>query len=257
MNYGVVSVLACLGLFLGMVVIYRGGYRLGRLKLSKEDAALETTGPVIAAIFALLGLLIAFTFSGAYSRFDARRQLIIQEANAIGTAYLRLDLLPADAQAPLREKFRRYVASRAELYRKLKDVSAALRELAKGTEIEKEIWTQAVAASSGPEYQSTRMLLIPAVNEMIDIVTSRVAAMQTHPPMLVFIALSIIALLCAGMTGCLAGIGEHPSNLYNITFAAVIAFILYVILDIDHPRYGFVRLDQVNQMLIEMGKMMK
>jgi hypothetical protein len=68
--------------------------------------------------------------NGAYSRFDARRQLIVQEANAIGTAYLRLDLLPTPAQTPLREKFREYAASRAALYEKLSDTQAVNSELA-------------------------------------------------------------------------------------------------------------------------------
>lgn len=80
------------------------------------------------AVFALLGLLIAFTFSGAATRFDTRRQLIIEETSDIGTAYLRLDLLPVEAQPGLREKFREYVDARLEVYRKLPDIAAAKKE---------------------------------------------------------------------------------------------------------------------------------
>jgi hypothetical protein len=65
-----------------------------------------------------IGLLIAFTFSGAAARFDARRHLVVEEADAISTAYLRLDVLPSDAQAQLRDKFRRYVETRRAVYRK-------------------------------------------------------------------------------------------------------------------------------------------
>ena len=98
------------------------------------------------AVFALLGLLVAFTFSGAASRFDARRHLIVEETNAIGTAYLRLDLLPASAQPALRDLFRRYLDSRLEVYRKLPDLDAAKAELARSTQLQGEIWSQAVAA---------------------------------------------------------------------------------------------------------------
>jgi len=75
----------------------------------KEDpeGARAGAGAVEGSVFGLLGLLIAFTFSGAAFRFDARRQLAVEETNAIGTAYLRLDLLPADKQPALRDSFRR------------------------------------------------------------------------------------------------------------------------------------------------------
>ena len=86
------------------------------------------------AIFALLGLLVAFTFSGAASRFDARRQLIVEETNDIGTAYLRLRLLPLSAQPALREQFRQYVDARLAFYRKLKDMPAAMAEHVKAIE---------------------------------------------------------------------------------------------------------------------------
>jgi len=86
------------GLYFGMILLLELGRRLGRLRQRKdEEAARAGLGAVEGAVFALLGLLIAFTFSGAALRFDARRQLIVQEANAIGTAWLRLSLLPAKA----------------------------------------------------------------------------------------------------------------------------------------------------------------
>lgn len=173
--------MACISLFAGMSLLSLLCYRLGRRKPYEEDSHAEISGAIIGAVFALLGLLIAFTFSGAYSRFDARRQLIVQEANAIGTAYLRLDLLPASFQTPLREKFRFYAASRAALFEKLTDATATRNELARATALQKEIWNSAVAASTDPQYQSARLLLLPALNEMIDIVTARTVAVQTHP----------------------------------------------------------------------------
>src|SRR5512143_443438 len=95
------------GLFVGMILLLELGRRLGRRRQGKhEEGARAGLGAVEGAVFALLGLLIAFTFSGAASRFDARRELIVREANAIGTAWLRLSLLPADAQPGLRVLFR-------------------------------------------------------------------------------------------------------------------------------------------------------
>jgi hypothetical protein len=104
--------------FFGMWGSALVGHRYGRRRVETVGgSAAEGTGVVEAAMFALLGLLIAFTFATAYSRFNTRRDLVVQEANAIGTAYLRLDLLPAEAQSDLREKFRAYVDSRLTIWR--------------------------------------------------------------------------------------------------------------------------------------------
>jgi hypothetical protein len=113
MKYQLRVLLVALGLFVGMLLFLEIGRRFGSRRL-KEDAGGTGEGvtTVDGAVFALLGLLIAFTFSGASARFDHRRELIVEEANAVGTAYLRLDLLPAAAQPPLRESFRRYLDSR-------------------------------------------------------------------------------------------------------------------------------------------------
>src|SRR5678816_4403502 len=94
-------------LLLGMLALLELGRRLGTRRLAQDpEGARAGAAAVEGAVFALLGLLIAFTFSGAASRFDTRRQLIIEEANDIGTAWLRIDLLPSAAQPPVRDAFR-------------------------------------------------------------------------------------------------------------------------------------------------------
>src|SRR5262245_28653295 len=114
------------GLFLGMLLFLEIGRRIA-LRRRKQDAGTggEGIGAVDGAVFGLLGLLLAFTFSGASSRFDTRRQLIVEETNNIGTAYLRLDLVPTALQPPLRDSFRRYLDARIDVYRKLPDIAAA------------------------------------------------------------------------------------------------------------------------------------
>ena len=87
------------GLFLGILLCLEIGFRIGLVSSKRNrELAYEGTGTIDAAVFALLGLLLGFSFAGAMSRFDARRQLIVNEANTIGTAYLRIDLLPAADQ---------------------------------------------------------------------------------------------------------------------------------------------------------------
>ncbi len=87
----------------------------------------EGIGPIEASVFGLLGLLLAFSFAGGTSRLDTRRQLIVEEANAIGTAYLRLDLVAVANQPEMRRLFREYLDSRLRVYETLRDVAATER----------------------------------------------------------------------------------------------------------------------------------
>lgn len=137
-----------IGVFIGMVVCLEIGYRMGRhIAGSTPESAHEGIGTIEAAVFALLGLLLGFSFAGGTSRLDARRQLIVQEANAIGTAYLRLDLLPARDQPEIRRLFRDYLDARLRVYEKLPDLRAAEQELARAAQMQQEIWSRAVTAS--------------------------------------------------------------------------------------------------------------
>ncbi len=116
MNFTFKTLLLAGGLFIALLAFLEVGRRIGRAARQEgKEAGNRLAGAVDAAVYGLLGLLIAFTFSGAAARFEARRHLIIEEANDIGTAYLRLDMLPAEAQAALKEKFRQYVDSRLKV----------------------------------------------------------------------------------------------------------------------------------------------
>src|SRR5262245_938880 len=146
------------GLLVAIPLYVEAGRWLGRRRRRTDESSDKSTAAVSATVFALLGLLIAFAFSGASGRFDARRQLIVEEANAIGTAWLRLDVLPAERQPALRDQFRRYVDLRIAVYRQLPDVTAAFAELGRANALQSEIWTAAVAASRGADNPAVMML---------------------------------------------------------------------------------------------------
>src|SRR5215471_21738064 len=145
-------------LCLGMLACFEIGRRLGH-RTANEEIGKAGLGVVEGAIFALLGLLVAFTFSGAAERFEGRRHLIIEEANDIGTAYLRIDLLPADAQPEIRDLFRRYVDSRIETYRGFRDRAKAQQDIAKSQALQNELWQKSVAAAARSNNAAATMLL--------------------------------------------------------------------------------------------------
>ena len=258
MNHALLVFLITLGLFLGMLLFLEIGRRIAVRRMKKDSAgAGEGVTAVDGAVFGLLGLLLAFTFSGASARFDTRRHLIVEETNAIGTAYLRLDLLPAAAQPPLRDSFRRYLDSRLAVYRKLPDITAAKEELARSNILQGEIWHQALAAArveGAPP--AAAILLLPALNTMIDITTTRTMAAQMHPPTIVFGMLFGLALVAS----LLAGYGMTGSKVrrwfHMLGFALVMAFAVYVILDLEYPRLGLIRLDAFDQALVELRESM-
>jgi hypothetical protein len=259
MEHEIVALLLVIGLFFGMLVLLEIGRRIGIRRLAEDPEGAEAgVGTVEGAVFALLGLLIAFTFSGAASRFDTRRQLIIEETNDIGTAYLRLDLLSAEAQPGLREKFRQYVDTRLEVYRKLPDIAAAKEELAKANRLQVEIWRQSVAASRVQGASAAApMLLLPALNAMIDITTTRTMAGQMHPPMIIFALLFGLALASSLLVGYGMASSKARNWLHMLGLAFVMAVSVYVILDIEYPRLGFIRVDDFDQALVDLRESMK
>ena len=253
MSSEISSVVFSLSLFLGLLLSLVIGRRIGMRRVAKDpEGARAGVAAVEGAVFALMGLLIAFTFSGAAARFDARRNLIIEEANAIGTAWLRLDLLSATAQPAIRQEFRDYLDARLATYRSFPDQSATRAELAKSARLQREIWNRTVTATHESGMQQATMLLLPALNEMFDIATTRVMATGMHPPMIIFamlFGLSLIAALLAGFT--MVG-GRSPSWLHVIGFATVMAISVYVILDLEYPRRGLIRVDAFDQAMVEL-----
>jgi hypothetical protein len=250
------AVLFVVVLCFGMVACFEIGQRLGARAARKEGGKIGL-GAIEGAIFALLGLLIAFTFSGAASRFEGRRHLIVEEANDIGTAYLRIDLLPADAQPVVRELFRRYVDARLAVYEHVYDMDAARSFLAESQEVQSQIWNKCVAASRQSNTTAASMLLLPALNSMFDITTVRTAATEDHPPVEIFAMLGLIALASSIVSGYqLAGAQRHSSR-HIIGYVLILTISIYVILDLEFPRLGVITVDHFDHYLVDVRNTMK
>jgi hypothetical protein len=163
------AIVTLIGLVVGIVAYLEIGYRIGVHSVEKyPESSHEGIGVIEAAVFALLGLLLVFSFARGTSRLVTKRQLALQEANAIGTAYLRVDELPVSEQPELHRLFREYLDTRLRVYDRLPDLKAAEPEIARTVEIQDKIWSCAVSASRNDPTQNVASLLLPALNEMIE-----------------------------------------------------------------------------------------
>jgi hypothetical protein len=246
-------------LFVVMLALMEMGRRIG-VRRRKDDHAAENSGisTIDGAVFGLMGLLVAFTFSGAASRFDTRRQLIGQEANDIGTAYLRIDLLPASEQPALRKDFRNYVDARLAYFRNLAEGEATAKaSLDQSLALQGKIWSEAIASCTKVNSPATTSLVLSSLNDMIDITTTRAVAAETHPPAAVFWGLGVLVLASALLAGYGMAEAKTPSRMHMIIYSAILAIAVYVILDMEYPRVGLIRIDAADHVLTDLRVSMK
>jgi hypothetical protein len=236
-------------LLLAMGFFVEMGVRIRRRHQASGVLETDGLGVVDGAVFGLMGLLLAFAFSGAASRFDARRHLVVQETNDIGTAWLRLDLLPAADRAVLQQKFRDYLDSRLETYQDMTDEVRVRSWLAKTEQIQREIWDLAVTSTSKSPTTTSAMLLLPALNAMFDTATLRTGSLQMHAPAAVFFLLIVVLALCSILAGYRVGISAQWSRLHRASFVLILAVTYYVIIDLEYPRVGLIRVDSIDDLL--------
>ena len=209
-------------------------------------------GAVEGAVFGLMGLMLAFSFSGALTRWDVRRELVVEEANDIGTAWLRLDLLPEAEQPELRELFRRYLDARLAVYASVRDRELPLKEITAANDLQQEIWNRAVAVCSRPEGERARVLLLPALNALIDISTTRTMAAKMHPPRVINALLVALVLASALLAGSTINPDRSRGWVHMVAFALVMSASMYMVLDLEYPRLGLIRIDAVDEVLVQL-----
>jgi hypothetical protein len=255
--FALINLSIAAALFAVMVVLEGLGWRLGerqRQRLPKGETIATTVAE--GAVFGLLGLVLAFTFSGAGARYEERWHLVVSESNAIGTAWLRIDVLPAAAQPEIRDLFRQYLDARIDRYRLVSGLARIKPDTGKAAALQKKIWAASVAAASSSGQFPPYSVFLPALNQMFDLATSREAARRLHPPVLVFVMVAILTFVGALFAGYGMS-GRSRSWLHVIGFAAVLTMTLFVIVDYEFPRVGLIRLDPIDSLLIDLRQSMK
>lgn len=231
-------------LFLVMAAVYFASARTATRLQDKE----ANFGPVEGAVTGLLALLLAFTFSLSASRYDARRQVIVQEANAIGTATLRSDLYPEPERSAFRADFKEYVEARIAFYAAGTDKEKLQAAHDLSTSISRRLWKRAADLAQDRDSIIRSNNMVPALNQMIDLVATRnIAGLATVPDSILWV-LFALCILCSSMLGFSQGrkLPWWTAMIFILTCSASVLLIL----DFDRPRRGSITLDTANSGII-------
>jgi hypothetical protein len=226
---------ACLVAWLAL----EGGFRLGLWR--RSHATDEKEGPVgamVGSILALLAFMVAFTFGLAAARFDARRQVVLDEANAIGTTYLRARLLPEPQRTEVAKLLQDYVNVRLTGAQGAESAQAIADAIARSEQLHEALWSQAVAAAEKNPSPITG-LFVQSLNEMIDLHSKRIlVGLRSRIPSVIWIELCLLAALGIASMGYQAGLSEVRRSPAMLGLVFAFASVLLLIADLDRPTEG-------------------
>ena len=226
------------------VVVYEIGYQIGKWgrRRGGEDAKPDEgpTGIIVGAILGLMAFLLAITMGMASDRFDARRALVLEETNAIGTTYLRAGYLDEPAGSDMRDLLREYVPLRIATT----DDALLVANLERSEQLLDEMWAIAEDVARAQPSDVTA-LFIEALNEVIDLHTSRfVAGVYSRVPPTILLLLVAGVILSLGLVGYNAGLSEKRSPIIAIVLVIALGATLWLVIDLDRPREGLIKTSQ-------------
>jgi hypothetical protein len=235
-----------------VLLCVEGGYRLGRHRLTRSEHEKEApVGAMVAAMLGLLAFILAFTFSLAAQRFDTRRQVLLDEANAIGTTYLRAAMLP-EHRDEIRSLLREYVDVRLDAVQSGRVAEGIRRSEA----LQNELWNRAVGLAVENPNSIVVGLFVQSLNELIDLHAKRVTAgIRNRIPGPIWLALFAVAALSLGAMGYHAGLVRTSRSLAIVAVGLTFAVVIGLIADLDRPSEGVLSVSQ--QALIDVRESMK
>lgn len=236
-----VDVLAAIGLFLGLLGSLELWFYFGNRARKRRAEHPDQLANIQGATLGLLALLLGFSFALAAGRFNDRVQLITREANAIGTVWLRCDLLPDATRGEAHKLLQAYTARRISFYTAA-DVEAGKTAVAESEKLQSRLWEMfTAAAKASPERAN---VLLPPLNELIDLHGLRVAASQRNMPVVLLALLIVCSAVSVASVGYGCGVAGKRNVVLTTALTFLIAGTLWAILDMDHPRQGLIRVGQ-------------
>lgn len=246
--YGLNSLLIA-GALLALLLVAIGlGHRAGRGGgASSQQTMKDHVNSIQSSLLAVLGLLLAFSFSLALQRFDNRNAAVVDEANAIGTAFLRARLLPGPADEDARGLLSKYIDLRVRTGAVPFDGPDERKALlAETCRVQAALWDVTCKASVSTPNSIPAGLFVASVNEMIDSFGRREAAQRRHVPEIILWILFVTVAMTGWVVGFAAGLAGHRPAVVFYALALLIVALTILIIDLDRPRRGLIRVDQAN-----------
>ncbi len=212
----------------------------------------EGMSTAMVAIFGLLSLLLALTFSDAAQRYDKRRDLIIREGQTISTVYQAVALLKDTDQPALRSMLKEYLDLRITMYTRPIDPAKIELRFADRSKLESRIWEAARMSVTGTPFPGNLVAarILDSISTMIDAADSQHQAQYMHPPSAIVSFLFILTLIGALLAGYVMGIETRRDWFLAVLYAVLMSYSFAIILDLDYPRVGMINLDQSEQTLL-------
>jgi hypothetical protein len=232
-------------IFVASLAFVLGACEIGRrLGLIDSRRGRENNSTMEAAIHGLLALMIGFTFSMALSQFEARRDAVLNEANAIGSAALRSRLLPEPHNAECLKLLREFVQIRLDITRRIPSPSELTAIVARSNAIEEALWQQAKSLAAKDNAMMPTGQFIQSLNEMFDNQQKRLTALVNRVPNIVLIALYGIAIVASAFAGYASGLEIRRSRLPIYVMGVLASAMILLIQDLDRPGTGFIGVSQ-------------
>ena len=220
------------------------GYRVGRNYPQADDAVMSQSTNWEGILLGLLALLIGFTFAMAVSRFDGRRELILDEANAIEKTLHMTGIVEEPRRGQVRGLLRRYVDARIGFYNVGSDLARTDTAHQGLIALQRQIWSQVISVGRTNPDSEMNALLVDSALELIALGARRRAAVDNHVPFTVLIILVVVAATGMAATGYSCGLHRRRLRFGMIVLPILIATVIYLVVDLDHPRSGFIKAGQ-------------
>jgi len=216
------------------------GFFTGRSRREQDPEV--SVGSVVGATLGLLAFLLAFTFGASASRYDMRKQLLLDEVNSIETTYLRADLLPEARSNEVRKLLREYVDLREQLAREPERLSQIIM---RSDVLHKELWDEAIASAKEGSNAAFVGRFIDSLNSMIDLQTKRLTVgLQYRIPGAIWLALCFVAALSMAAMGYQFGLSNTSNYHIHILVALTFSIVIFLIVDLDRAREGMLQVNQ-------------
>lgn len=248
MNYGFVATGQSALLFCSMVAALEVGARFAARSGKESEQGAST---IEAGVFALLGLLVALTFSGAAERINSRATLVIDEADSLGTGFMRLDLLDKADRDPLRRLTRDYTSARIAEIDSISDDAAHELRIAETTARRDALWDKLAPAAGRAKYPHASQLVLSQFNDAFDVAGRREAVRRLHPVDAVYVLLFVVSVLSALLAGFGLNDVKRRRWLHRLSLSGATAATLFVTLNMEHPRLGVIRMGERDRVLSE------